>query len=70
MQEGGGDYNVKGLVSRNRALERDVVAIKVLPPDQWQVITRHIPCILYTHMYPQGEHNMHVTYRLSSAFKQ
>ena len=40
---------MKGLVSRNRALERDVVAIKVLPPDQWQVITRHIPC-MYVHI--------------------
>ena len=28
---------MNGMWRRNRALERDVVVIQVLPPDQWQV---------------------------------
>lgn len=37
VQEGGGDYYVRGILNRNRALERDVVVLQALPPDQWLV---------------------------------
>lgn len=34
---GGPDFYVKGVCLRNRAFERDEVAFKVLPPEEWEV---------------------------------
>ena len=45
VQEGGTDYYVEGMRCRNRALDRDVVAIKVLPPQQWVVRVVCVPIV-------------------------
>ena len=37
VQEGGGDYYISGLQMRNRALDRDVVVLQILPPEKWLV---------------------------------
>ena len=35
---GGPDFYIKGVWLRNRAFESDEVAIKVLPPEKWEVL--------------------------------
>ena len=37
IQEGGPDYYLLGMKSRNRAFQNDVVVVQVLPKDQWTV---------------------------------
>ena len=37
IQTGGGDYYVNGMWKRNRAFERDVVVLELLPPEKWLV---------------------------------
>ena len=49
----GPDYFLSGLLARNRALDGDVVAVQVLPSDQWEVRKRLRPGYNVIHFYVQ-----------------
>jgi len=38
LQDGLADIFLDGIAARNRALNGDVVVVKVLPPEQWKVL--------------------------------
>lgn len=38
LQDGLADIFLDGIAARNRALNGDVVVVKILPPEQWKVL--------------------------------
>lgn len=39
MQDDGRDIFIDGIGARNRALNRDIVVVQIMPRDQWKVNT-------------------------------
>lgn len=42
VQDGSADIFLDGIAARNRALNGDVVVVKVLPPEQWKVLYQNV----------------------------